>query len=91
MGAMTLTEYAKGSQSDLVKGVIATFVGSSPVLGRLAFRDVAGGALQYQIEETLPGIAFRAINGVKPSLATGTTRTWPRAMPFAFNRASNWW
>jgi hypothetical protein len=63
MSTMTLAEYAKGSRNTLVTGVIETFAQASPFLRRLTFRNVEGGALQYQQEKTLPGIAFRAING----------------------------
>ena len=63
MTPMTLVEYAKGSQSSLVQGVIATFAEASAFMRRLTFRNVNGGALQYLQEKTLPNIAFRAING----------------------------
>jgi len=63
MAAITLVEYAKGSTNTLVQGVIETFATGSPVLGKLAFRTVSGGAIQYLQESSLPGIAFRAING----------------------------
>jgi len=62
VGAITLIEYAKGSTNDMLRGVVETFAGGSPILGKLAFMDVKSGAIEYNQEETLPGIAFRNLN-----------------------------
>lgn len=61
--AITLTEAAKLSQSYLQKGVLETFVQSSPILDRLPFMTIQGNAYAYNEEATLPGVAFRAVNG----------------------------
>ena len=61
--AITLTEAAKLSQSYLQKGVLETFVQSSPVLDRIPFMTIQGNAYAYNEEATLPGVAFRAVNG----------------------------
>lgn len=61
--AITLTEAAKLSQSYLQKGVIETFVQTSPVLDRIPFMSIEGNAYAYDSEGTLPGVAFRAVNG----------------------------
>lgn len=60
--ALTLLEAAKLTQDPLKRGVIEIFASVSPVLERLPFFDVAGNAYSYNIEQTLPGIAFRAVN-----------------------------
>lgn len=60
--AQTLLEYAKGAKDDMLAGVIKTFAINSPILRSLPFRTVQGGALQYNVENTLPGMAFRNIN-----------------------------
>ncbi|WP_193510476.1 major capsid protein [Cryobacterium sp. BB736] len=61
--AITLTEAAKLSQSYLQRGVLETFVQSSPVLDRIPFMSIQGNAYAYNEEATLPGVAFRAVNG----------------------------
>ena len=61
--AITLTEAAKLSQSYLQKGVLETFIQSSPLLDRIPFMTIQGNAYAYDEEATLPGVAFRAING----------------------------
>jgi len=59
---LTLLEAAKLVQDPLKKGVIELFPRTSPVLERLPFFNVNGQAYKYNVEETLPGIAFRGIN-----------------------------
>jgi hypothetical protein len=59
---LTLLEAAKLVQDPLKRGVIEIFPRISPVLERLPFFPVNGQAYKYNIEETLPGIAFRGIN-----------------------------
>lgn len=61
-GALTLTEAAKLSQNDLQRGVIETFVITSPVLDRLPLLPIEGNAYAYNEEATLPGVEFRAVN-----------------------------
>ncbi len=59
---LTLLESAKLVQDPLKRGVIEIFPRVSPVLERLPFFNVNGQAYKYNIEQTLPGIAFRGIN-----------------------------
>jgi len=59
---LTLLEAAKLVTDPLKRGVIELFPRTSPVLERLPFFNVNGQAYKYNIEETLPGIAFRGIN-----------------------------
>ncbi len=59
---ISLIEAAKLTSDPLKKGVIETFARSSPVLERLPLMDIQGQALRYNVEQTMPGIGFRAIN-----------------------------
>ena len=59
---LTLTEASKLIQNPLQRGVVETFARTSPVLERLPFMDVNGNAYSYNVEKTLPGIAFRDYN-----------------------------
>ncbi|MCR1995725.1 major capsid protein [Bifidobacterium animalis] len=69
--AITLTEAAKLSTTDLQKGVLETFVQTSPVLDRIPMLEIEGNAYAYNSEATLPGVEFRAVNG-SYSESTGT-------------------
>lgn len=60
--ALTLAESALLSSNDLQRGVLETFVQSSPVLDRLPLLTIAGNAYAYNQEATLPGVAFRSVN-----------------------------
>lgn len=59
---ITLLEAAKLVQDPLKRGVIEIFPRVSPVLERLPFFNVNGQAYKYNLEQTMPGIAFRGIN-----------------------------
>ncbi len=59
---LTLIEYSKLVQSPLASGVIETFANVNPVLERMPFQDIAGNAYKYNVEEALPGVAFRGLN-----------------------------
>lgn len=60
--ALTLVEAAKLSTDTLQRGVIEKFAQTSAVLERLPFDDIEGNAYRYNIEQTLPGVAFRGVN-----------------------------
>lgn len=60
--ALTLVEAAKLSTTTLQRGVIETFVLESPLLDRLPLMNIEGNAYSYNVEGSLPGIAFRAVN-----------------------------
>jgi hypothetical protein len=51
------------SENDLQRGVIETFVNESVILDRLPLLEINGNAYAYNKEATLPGVAFRAVNG----------------------------
>lgn len=62
--ALTLLEAAKLNSGDVFKaGVLAKFAESSEILRVLGFLGINGNSLKYNVEETLPGIGFRGVNG----------------------------
>lgn len=69
--ALTLTESAKLSANDLQRGVQEIFVQESRVLDRLPLLEIQGNAYAYNVEATLPGVEFRAVNAAY-SESTGT-------------------
>lgn len=63
--ALNLVEAAKlayNEGKEKLAGVILQYAESSGVLANLPFRDIAGNAFSYNVEETLPGIGFRGVN-----------------------------
>jgi hypothetical protein len=62
MPAITLAEYAKTVQDPLRRGIIETSYEDEPLYGIIPFRNIAGLALPYNQEESLPAVAFRNIN-----------------------------
>lgn len=60
--SLTLQEAEKYSTDTLKRGVIETFARNSAVLELLPFMEIAGNAYRYNVEDTLPGIAFRGVN-----------------------------
>lgn len=61
---LTLLEASKLKQDPLQQGVVEIFAESTPVLQYMPFMDVAGSAYQFNVEESLPGVAFRDYNEV---------------------------
>ena len=59
---LTLVEASKLIQNPLQRGVVEVFPRTSPVLQILPFLQVSGNAYSWNIEDTLPGIAFRGFN-----------------------------
>ena len=66
--ALTLVEAAKLSNDVLQRGVIETFARNSAVLELHPFMEIAGNSYKYNQEQTLPGIAFRAVNDCSGSV-----------------------
>ena len=60
--AVTLAQAALLSQNQLQRGVIETFVQTSPILDRIPLMDIEGNAYAYNQEASLPGVAFRSVN-----------------------------
>ncbi|RZT87467.1 hypothetical protein EV383_4391 [Pseudonocardia sediminis] len=60
--AMTLAEASRYAPTPLAQGIMETFVIESPLLDRLPLMPIAGNAYAYNMEQTLPGVAFRGVN-----------------------------
>lgn len=61
--AMTLVEAAKAETGDVKRAaIIEQYARSSDLLQVLPFENIAGNALKYNREETLPGVGFRNVN-----------------------------
>ncbi|MGU3358183.1 major capsid protein [Microbacterium sp. M4A5_1d] len=60
--AVTLAQAALLSENDLQRGVQELFVQESAVLDRIPLMEIEGNAYAYNRENTLPGVAFRAVN-----------------------------
>jgi hypothetical protein len=69
--AVTLAESATLSQNMLAKGVLETFIQSSPILDRIPFMNIEGNAFSYNEEASLPNVEFRNVNEAY-SESTGT-------------------
>lgn len=59
---LTIQEWAKLNNNPLASGVVEVFAKENPVLNALGFQNVAGNAYRYNVEEALPGVAFRDFN-----------------------------
>lgn len=59
---LTISEWAKLNPTPLTSGVVEIFAAENPVLAALPFINTAGSAYKYNIETTLPGVAFRGFN-----------------------------
>lgn len=63
MAAMTLVEAAKLMTGDVVRqAIVEMYAGSSDVLMNLPFEGIAGNAMKYNREDSLPGVGFRGVN-----------------------------
>lgn len=60
--AVTLAQAAVLSETELQRGVIEMFVIESSVLDRIPLMNIEGNAYAYNLEDTLPGVAFRSVN-----------------------------
>lgn len=61
--ALTLLEAAKLVSGNVQRaGIIELFARNSEILAALPFEDIPGGALSYNQEGALPGVAFRGVN-----------------------------
>lgn len=69
--AVTLAQSALLSMNALRRGVVETFIETSPVLDRLPLENIEGNAFAYNEEASLPGMAFRTVGDVYTE-STGT-------------------
>jgi hypothetical protein len=61
--ALTLVEAAKLETGDVVRqAIIELYAGSSDILMNLPFETIAGNAMKYNRESSLPGVGFRGVN-----------------------------
>lgn len=61
--ALTLLEASKLNSGDVKRSaVIQMFAENSDILRALPFEDIPGGSLSYNVEGSLPGVAFRGYN-----------------------------
>ena len=60
--ALTLAQAATISTDQHAKGIMEVFVQESPILDRLPLMPIEGNAYRYNLEATLPGVAFRGVN-----------------------------
>lgn len=70
-GALTLTEAAKLSTTQLQRGVMEEFVIQGAILDQIPLMEIDGNSFTYNIEATLPGVEFRAVNAAYTE-STGT-------------------
>lgn len=59
---LTPLEWSKLNPDPLTSGVVEIFASENPVIANLPFINLAGSAYRYNIEQTLPGVAFRGFN-----------------------------
>lgn len=60
---MTLFEASKLNSGEVKRSaIIEMFAMASDVMGALPFDDIPGGSLAYNVEGSLPGVAFRGFN-----------------------------
>ncbi len=59
---LTALEWSKLNPDPLTSGIVEIFASENPVIAALPFINVAGSAYRYNIEQTLPGVAFRGFN-----------------------------
>lgn len=61
--SLTLVEAAKLHEGDVIRSsIIEIFARTSDILRVLPFDDIEGNSLSYNVEESLPGVAFRGVN-----------------------------
>jgi len=76
-GALSLIEAAKAGTDQKKLGVVETILQESPIIEQLPWQTIAGTAFKQTIEDTLPNVQFRPINGsYTRSFGTDTERYW---------------
>jgi hypothetical protein len=61
--ALTILEAAKLNPGDVYRSaIVEMYARSSDILRVLPFESIAGNALKYNREDTLPGVGFRGVN-----------------------------
>lgn len=62
VGPVTILEASKDVRDPLRRAFIELYSGSSRVLQVLPFQQAPGGVMEYDVEGSLPGVAFRGYN-----------------------------
>lgn len=76
-GALTLLEAAKLGSDMKKRGMVETIIQESPFIEMLPWQTIAGTAFKQTIEDTLPNVSFRAVNGsYTRTFGTDTERFW---------------
>lgn len=60
--AVTLAQAAALTQDTLQRGVIQAFIDYSPIMAQAPIMSISGSAYAYNLETTLPGVAWRGVN-----------------------------
>jgi hypothetical protein len=61
--ALTIVEAAKLNPGDVLRtSIVEMYARNSDILRTLPFNGIAGNALRYNREDTLPGVGFRGVN-----------------------------
>jgi hypothetical protein len=76
-GALTLIEAAKAGTDQKKRGVVETIIQESPIIEMVPWLTISGTAFKQTVEDTLPNVQFRAVNGsYTRSFGTDTERYW---------------
>lgn len=76
-GVLSLIEATKSGSDQLKMGITETIIQESPIIEQLPWRTIAGTAFKQSVEDTLPNVSFRAVNGsYTKSYGTDTERYW---------------
>jgi len=76
-GALSLLEAAKSGTDMKKAGVIETIIQESPCIEQLTWVTISGNALKHTVEDTLPTVGFRPVNGTySSSFGTDTEHYW---------------
>lgn len=74
MAGLTLSQTAELTQDELQSGVIQTMATESKLLAVLPFMSVEGNGYSYNVEKSLAGVEFRALNTAYNTVAPTTER-----------------
>lgn len=97
-GALSLLEAAKGGDDKVATGVIQTIIQESPIIEQLPWMTFLGNAYRSNVEQTLPSVQFRPVNGsYTASWGADSQEFWGVAIlggevkidPFLLNVTSN--
>lgn len=97
-GALTLIEAAKAGSDQRKLGFTETILQENPIMEMVPWQPISGTAFRQTVEDTLPNVQFRAVNGsYTRTFGTDTDRYWGVAIlggetavdPFLVNVIAN--